>query len=381
MEIFVVIAGMNLYDWCFVNNKKDILLEWGSNNDLTPCDFAPKSNKFASWTCRLGHEYKMKISDKTRGRSCPYCTGRKVLIGFNDLETLYPDVCNDWDYENNNELTPKDFTAKSGKKVNWKCHVCGHEWMAPISNRTNGANCPNCAKKTRTKTLMSTMVSRNGSLVDSEYEYVKEWNYEKNIEIDISQVAIFSNIKYWWKCSVCGHEWKSSPNSRSKGHGCPECARQRTESKLQEKIRTYVENKYKFNITHEKDCSILPKNPKTGFPMPYDNDIIVSNAHLIIETMGEQHFKITEFVKKDARKKNVSPKEELEYIRWKDEYKKQFALSHGYYYLAIPYTAENDESYKSMIDTKIHEILSLNNLKQLPPEKEELINEEYAQIS
>lgn len=61
--------------------------------------------------------------------------------------------------------------------------------------------------------------------------------------------------------------------------------------------------------------------------------------------------------------------------------KKQFALSHGYYYLAIPYTAENDESYKSMIDTKIHEILSLNNSKQLPPEKEELIDEEYAQIS
>lgn len=381
MEIIVVMTGMNLYDWCCVNDKKDILLEWSSNNDLAPCDFAPKSNKFASWICKYGHEYQMKIADKTRGRSCPYCAGKKVLIGFNDLETLYPDVCDDWDYENNNGLTPKDFTVKSGKKVNWKCHTCGYEWASKICNRTNGANCPNCAKKIRTKTLMSTIVSRNGSLIDSEYEYVKEWNYEKNIGIDISQVTIFSNIKYWWKCPVCGHEWKSSPNSRSKGHGCPECARQRTESKLQEKIRTYIENKYKFNIAHEKDCSILPKNPKTGFPMPYDNDIVISDTHLILETMGEQHFKITEFVKKDAKKRNVSPKEELEYIHWKDEYKKQFALSHGYYYLAIPYTAENDESYKSMIDTKIHEILSLNNSKQLPPEKEELINEEYAQSS
>ena len=106
--------------------------------------------------------------------------------------------------------------------------------------------------------------------------------------------------------------------------------------------------------------------------MPYDNDVTIGKFHLIIETMGEQHFKITNYVKQDAKKKNVSPEEELKYIHWKDEYKKQYALSHGYYYLAIPYTAEKDDSYKSMIDTKIHEIIS----QQQPPVKEELINEQ-----
>ena len=69
----------------------------------------------------------------------------------------------------------------------------------------------------------------------------------------------------------------------------------------------------------------------------------------------------------------MTPEESLEYIQWKDEYKKQYALSHGYYYLAIPYTAEKDESYKIMIDSKIHEILSFssNNTKLFLPVKEE----------
>lgn len=375
-----MLLGVNLYVWCKENHKEDILSEWDYKNnlDFTPLDFTPKSNKKVNWICNLGHQYQMKISDKTRGRSCPYCNGKKILIGFNDLQTLNPDICSDWDYDNNDGLTPKDFTVKSGKTVNWVCHICGYKWQSKICNRSNGSMCPKCAKKVRQNSLRKTIVSTKGSMVDSGREYIEEWDYEKNINIDIKNIPMYSNIKYWWKCSICGYEWESSPNTRSKGHGCPECSRKRTESKLQEKIRKYIEEKYQYNIAHERDCSLLPKNPKTNFPMPYDNDVFINNSHLIIETMGEQHFKITNFVKQDAAKMKITPEESLKYIQWKDTYKKQFALSHGYYYLAIPYTAEKDESYKFIIDTKIHEILSLDNTKQLPPEKEEFIDEEYA---
>jgi len=53
----------------------------------------------------------------------------------------------DWDYDANIELEPTMLTAGSGKRVNWKCHVCGNTWSAQICERTRGrGKCSNCSK-------------------------------------------------------------------------------------------------------------------------------------------------------------------------------------------------------------------------------------------
>ena len=88
--------------------------------------------------------------------------------------------------------------------------------------------------------------------------------------------------------------------------------------------------------------------------MPYDNEIL--DLKLIIEVHGIQHYTITNFAKMSAKKFNTTPEYELEYLRWKDNYKKQFALDNGYSYLEIPYLAEKDDYYKKIIDDKIKEI-------------------------
>ena len=85
------------------------------------------------------------------------------------------------------------------------------------------------------------------------------------------------------------------------------------------------------------------------------NEII--DYKLIIEVHGIQHYEITNFAKMSAKKFNTTPEYELEYLQWKDNYKKQYALDNGYYYLEIPYLAEKDNSYKELIDNKIKEIL------------------------
>ena len=46
------------------------------------------------------------------------------------------------------------------------------------------------------------------------------------------------------------------------------------------------------------------------------------------------------------------------YIQYKDDLKRNYAIEQGYHYLAIPYWTEKDQSYKQLIDNKIHEILS-----------------------
>jgi hypothetical protein len=37
-------------------------------------------------------------------------------------------------------------TAGSGRRINWRCQQCGHQWATRLSTRTSsGAGCPRCA--------------------------------------------------------------------------------------------------------------------------------------------------------------------------------------------------------------------------------------------
>lgn len=56
-------------------------------------------------------------------------------------------------------------------------------------------------------------------------------------------------------------------------------------------------------------------------------------------------------------KRDITPEEQLHKRRLYDRYKKFIAFNNGYFYLEIPYTSEKDESYKSLIDNKIEEII------------------------
>ena len=53
-----------------------------------------------------------------------------------------------------------------------------------------------------------------------------EFDEQKN-GISADNIAVASNKKMWWKCAVCGFEWQSKVNNRTRSlkTGCPECAR------------------------------------------------------------------------------------------------------------------------------------------------------------
>lgn len=119
------------------------------NDALTPAQVTPASNKKVWWHCDKGHDYQAVIASRTqRGGGCPYCAGRKVLAGFNDLATLEPTVAKEWHPTKNGVLTPQDVTSGSKKRVWWRCSV-GHEWQAVIYSRTGNqrCGCPVCAGK------------------------------------------------------------------------------------------------------------------------------------------------------------------------------------------------------------------------------------------
>ena len=83
---------------------------------------------------------------------CPYCTGRKVLAGFNDLASLFPKLAKEWDAELNGPLRPTEVTSGSSRRVWWRCDH-GHVWRAAIYSRTGPkkCGCPVCAVVVKAK--------------------------------------------------------------------------------------------------------------------------------------------------------------------------------------------------------------------------------------
>ena len=127
--------------------------DWEKNGKLRPSTLLPSSHEKVWWLCELGHSYQAVIFSRSRekGTGCPYCAGKKVLAGFNDLATLKPKVAKEWHPTLNGELRPDDVTLGSNKRVWWKCHE-GHVWQAMVFSRTRkkGSGCPVCAGTVKT---------------------------------------------------------------------------------------------------------------------------------------------------------------------------------------------------------------------------------------
>ncbi len=87
------------------------------NGPLAPSQVSPYSNRKVWWRCELGHNYTAAVAARAAGGSgCPYCAGRKVLAGFNDLSTRAPALAAQWHPTLNGALTPEQVTTGSHKK-------------------------------------------------------------------------------------------------------------------------------------------------------------------------------------------------------------------------------------------------------------------------
>ena len=136
-------------DWNLAVIFPELLKEWDYDENPDPPEtYTPHSNKIVRWKCALGHSWSSRVNQRTRRdrpNRCPYCAGKLVFAGFNDLASAYPDIACEWDHEKN-MLKPDEVTPQSNKKVYWICPV-GHSYKAQICNRVQGKGCSVCAGK------------------------------------------------------------------------------------------------------------------------------------------------------------------------------------------------------------------------------------------
>lgn len=159
------------------------------------------------WKCELGHTWEASVNSRTsRNNGCPFCSGKRVLVGFNDLNTVFPHIASEAD-----QWDPQTITSGTNQKKRWKC-ILGHTWEATIANRThNNSGCPVCTGK-RVEDGFNDLKSKFPDIAKQAHGW------------DPCSVTAGSNQRMSWECSL-GHIWSASVKSRTTaGSGCPFCA-------------------------------------------------------------------------------------------------------------------------------------------------------------
>lgn len=168
-----------------------------------PRTVVAKSDKRRNWICPLGHKWEAQVKGLALGTRCPICSGRDVLIGFNDLLTLFPELASEaFGFD------PQTVTIGSNKMMSWKCKL-GHVWKAVVAARVSGTGCPVCANRT--------VLAGFNDLATLFPEIAKQ-----AFEWDPATVTPFSDKSRAWKCEL-GHVWKTQVKLRSSGNGCHYC--------------------------------------------------------------------------------------------------------------------------------------------------------------
>ncbi len=165
------------------------------------------SSKRLNWRCQEGHVWDSSPVNRTWNHTgCPICVNQLVLIGYNDLTTTHPELCEEvdgWD--------PQKHVAGSKKVMPWICSK-GHKYSAQIQNRAlNNTGCPVCINA-------KVLVGYN-DLATTHPEIAKQ-----ALGWDPRTVVGGSNVKRPWKCSL-GHDWVTNVAARTTQlQNCPYCA-------------------------------------------------------------------------------------------------------------------------------------------------------------
>ena len=213
-----VLKGFNDFE----SRCPELIKSWDfTKNDIKPDMVAYGSDKKFWWTCENGHSYQCSINNRRAGQSCPICSNKKILVGFNDINTTHPHIAAEWDYELN-QIHPTDVSSGSHKKAWWICSTCKHKWIAPIYNRTAGHGCPECTK------------IKKGSPQKVHIDFLTRMT-AKNPNISFLSEYLGAKEKITCRCLLCGNEWLGTPTNLLRGHGCPTCGNKKAWEKRKKK--------------------------------------------------------------------------------------------------------------------------------------------------
>lgn len=304
------------------------------------------SNKKRNWRCReCSNVYTTSPARRSKGDGCPYCSGRAVLKGFNDLETVSPVVAGSWHPSSSKK--PSEVTQWSSVVLNWTCDN-EHIYAMSVRKRSRGLGCNICRGYTvvkgvndlnsKNESVARQLRGADGSTVYYRSKSVREWEcdsghawsttvYSRTVtgtgcpycanvkvlkgfndaattdawmleewsednEVRLTEVTSGSKKKMWWKCKN-NHKWKAAVYSR-KTKGCPSCAHF-SSSKIESDVLTELDK----ILNHHKVKRQVKISGAISRPIIVDGLI---SPNIVIEYDGSYWHKDNDTVKLDTMK-------------------------------------------------------------------------------
>ena len=268
--------------------------EWDFEKNIVPIESVMQSSgKKYWWKCRYGHSWQATAAHRSNGEGCPICASssrtsfpeKAVLYYFSKL---FPDTIGSYKdqqtapyeldiyvpsckiaIEYDGEFYHQDVSRDFAKDI-----LCKNLGITLF--RIREPNCPIYETSAKLVTLSSlTSLSLKQAITEilimldySEKKFsidierdrlniealrvhssiknsfgelcphlVDEWNAERNGTVTPYSVTKSSGKKVWWRCRSCGHEWESIVANRSKGSGCPACAKANASKRAYERER------------------------------------------------------------------------------------------------------------------------------------------------
>lgn len=202
------------------NTNPELAAEWSPNNTRAANSVMETTKMDVLWRCpKCNGEYRYSIAERKVGDdSCPYCQGRKRLVGYNDLTVTDPELVKEW--SPNNTTSPTEYRNTSGEYARWICPECHGEYSAMIRGRKAGDKaCPYCRGERR--------LAGFNDLTATHPNLLKEWS--PNNKLGPENYMKSSHDYALWICPNCHGEYSSEIKSREIGdNSCPYCRGWRT---------------------------------------------------------------------------------------------------------------------------------------------------------
>ena len=360
----------------------ELAVQWHptKNEDLKPTQVTANSAKKIWWclsydvpvdypikSLRGKHfdfEWEEYIYKRNNGHGCPYLSSHTVWEGFNDLQTVNPELAAQWHPTKNGDLKPTQVTANSNKKVWWilpyddrkSGNRFEFEWKTTVHNRNNGNDCPYLSGK-------SVLCGFN-DLQTVNPELAKQWHPTKNGNLDPTQVTANSNKKVWWLFQYddpvtkkhFDFEWISTIASRhARNRGCPYLVTYKGE----EYIKQYLqENNISFNAQQKFSDLFGTGNGQLSYDFSIPDE---KYGHILIEYNGIQHYEANDY---------FGGEEQFKKQKEHDKRKRDYAKKHGYKLITVKYTYDTYESVEEYLDKELKQLGVIDDTR-----KEENVND------
>lgn len=185
----MVCYGKVTQDNKLLNKHPHLYEQWDfdRNKDVDIQKVSYGSNKKVWWKClKHQHNFQKSIKNHTKSSGCPICSSRKLLVGFNDINTTNPKLASLM----LNEEDKTKYMEHSNVKVDWKCSECGkiikNKTISDI--RTYGLSCFNCADGfSYPEKVMRELLKCLG--VDFSYDKKFDWSMNKRYDFYIKECS------------------------------------------------------------------------------------------------------------------------------------------------------------------------------------------------